>query len=585
MSTALPIIRYALDVTGINPDNAVHEEPHTLVMTRDVRAIAPQYGSFFSESVVVTEASTSTVLVKDVDYSIVELNQAVSVLYGKEICTLILIINPLIGPIVLVSYQALGGQNERNSQTVANVLNELQVDNRPVTWPNIVGKPDQFLPSMHLHDIGDTYGWEDIVAAMERIRQAILLADSPALESVLSYIDARISVLENGMGTQLIPFNTHLTNTNNPHATTKNQVGLGNVSNFATATSPQAAAGIATNLHVTPAGVKAYVDANIQVIPDAADLVKGKIALNIGNVFTSNVSPDPRDDNNAIDALTTTGLIRMLAGTNAFASLNHTAANTEVGLLQGAVGDSVLAILKKKKGVVGERSEALVTALVNNTLSPTTNALTATSNGLSVELHSDPDQQLSIIGGKLFLGGVTKTITGSANFQKLNNRISLIGIVAALGLEPGDVISVLGSIGNNKYFTVESLTANTVEVNIAHKNGAGPLSLFDETGVIVTIKLLSKWYNAPLGLGQKWVNVLADRNTGTPYTNTFPNRSIQVSWATAGDGNAGYVDGIGIVAVPDAYAWACLQMIVTPGSSYQVDGAGKPNLGLWSEMR
>ena len=57
------------------------------------------------------------------------------------------------------------------------------------------------------------------------------------------------------------PLTDHLNDSSNPHATTKAQVGLGNVDNFQTATNEQAAAGTATNLFLTPAGAMALITA------------------------------------------------------------------------------------------------------------------------------------------------------------------------------------------------------------------------------------------------------------------------------------------------------------------------------------
>jgi len=51
----------------------------------------------------------------------------------------------------------------------------------------------------------------------------------------------------------------HLNDSDNPHGTTKGQVGLGNVDNFATADEQQAVLGQATNLFMTPATTRALI--------------------------------------------------------------------------------------------------------------------------------------------------------------------------------------------------------------------------------------------------------------------------------------------------------------------------------------
>ena len=129
------------------------------------------------------------------------------------------------------------------------------------------------------------------------------------------------------------------------------------------------------------------------------------------------------------------------------------------------------------------------------------------------------------------IGIALKTIaTGTATFTSTTNNINLTGI--GLGVEVGDVIQITGAddAKNNSEFTIEVITdANNVIVNQAHaskgtsKNVANRAS---DTGV--TVKLLAKWYNAPTGLGQDWVNALANRIAGTTYPNNT-NRSISVS--------------------------------------------------------
>ena len=55
----------------------------------------------------------------------------------------------------------------------------------------------------------------------------------------------------------------HANNTNNPHSTTKEQVGLGSVQNYGVASQAQAEAGSANNVYMTPIRVKNYVDTRL----------------------------------------------------------------------------------------------------------------------------------------------------------------------------------------------------------------------------------------------------------------------------------------------------------------------------------
>ncbi len=122
-------------------------------------------------------------------------------------------------------------------------------------------------------------------------------------------------------------------------------------------------------------------------------------------------------------------------------------------------------------------------------------------------------------------GAALYTFTGSVQYEKSTNTITATGI--GDGTEPGDVIRITGSTANNKLFTVESrVNANAVIVNAAHANGAGILSLNNET-LTSTVKCITKWYNAPLGLGQAWIEIGGSRSKSNTYSSQ-PNRSIGV---------------------------------------------------------
>lgn len=180
-------------------------------------------------------------------------------------------------------------------------------------------------------------------------------------------------------------------------------------------------------------------------------------------------------------------------------------------------------------------------------------------------------------------GAALYTFTGSVQYEKLTNTITAAGI--GDGTEPGDVIRVTGSTANNKLFTVESrVNANAVIVNAAHANGAGPLSLNDET-LTSTVKCITKWYNAPIGLGQAWVNVTASRSKGTLY-NVPTNRTIKI-WLSADVGHFARwfeVDGFQFLIDVTDVQLENTTLQTNTGGTYRLD----PNvywIRQWAELR
>lgn len=250
--------RYPLDPTGVSPDNLVVGEIHELP-NRTVRAFAPLYGGFFSESVVVRDRATGLPLVKGTQYRAAELYEFPTGRWGKEICGIILVLDPAVSNSVELDYQALGGEYSTNVDAIISMLNDLMID-RPVSWPDIIGKPDEYNPAAHFHDAGDIYGFEYVVNAIERLRQAILTGDSASHDELLRYIDRQDQDIRDDMDAIQASINDHASNVNNPHNVTKAQVGLGSVENYPVATPQQATDGTG-NAYMTPALVKQVVDA------------------------------------------------------------------------------------------------------------------------------------------------------------------------------------------------------------------------------------------------------------------------------------------------------------------------------------
>ncbi len=253
MTTPTPIYRYPLDGTGTSPDNLVVGEQHQL-SNRAVRCVAPTYGGFFAESVVVKDLATNMPLVKGPDYYFGELFEFPTGRYGKEIFGVIVIVKPGVTS-VSITYQALGGDYSYSMDAVIAMLDSLNLGERPVDWGMIVGRPTLFDPAAHFHDAGDIYGFEYIVHALDLLKQALLLGDVASHDEIYAYIDRTISGQANSVAAVSAALAAHVQDKSNPHAVTKDQVGLGNVGNYPIATNAIALAGTSTQHYITPSSL------------------------------------------------------------------------------------------------------------------------------------------------------------------------------------------------------------------------------------------------------------------------------------------------------------------------------------------
>lgn len=186
--TTYSAINLELDVSGQNPDNLILDEPHSL-SSRPTRSIAPDHGAFFADSFVLRSGS-SIWGVRGQDYQIVELHQEATLRFGREICSVVLVLNQSVPSDVTISYQALGGPYANNDKSIANLYQSVINDNRPIDWGNVFDKPSEFTPTIHRHLLDDVYGFEPIVDYLERIKRAITLGQT---DVVLSVIDRTLS--------------------------------------------------------------------------------------------------------------------------------------------------------------------------------------------------------------------------------------------------------------------------------------------------------------------------------------------------------------------------------------------------------
>lgn len=222
------VIQLPLDPTGSSPDNLVENEPHELIANRTYRAIAPLQGAFYAKSLKVYDGNT---LLTDgtngtpEQYYACEMYELPSDRYGAEIDAIIIIKDPTVSNNVSISYQALGGPYGTSAQAIIQQIEALGLDARPLAWGDIVGKPSELTPAKHLHDLGDVYGFEFVVHALDRIRDAIEIGDQASHDAIYRYIDAAIDALANVTDALQAALTAHINDIENPHKTTAAQVG------------------------------------------------------------------------------------------------------------------------------------------------------------------------------------------------------------------------------------------------------------------------------------------------------------------------------------------------------------------------
>jgi len=196
-------VSHVFDETGTLAENYIENEQRVLAQTT-IRALCTRYGAFFVDTFVMRDGNNNPVDPSKFQFGLFA--EELSEKTGKEIASAVVITDPtVIGP-VYVDYHCVGGPWGVSNEQIIDLFTQLQSDTRPVTWQNILGKPDGFKPAHHFQDIGDLFGAEYFVEALERLTNAYLMGDNASHDEILRQIDA----LRTYVDTQLSTLNDSL---------------------------------------------------------------------------------------------------------------------------------------------------------------------------------------------------------------------------------------------------------------------------------------------------------------------------------------------------------------------------------------
>lgn len=184
------LIKYPYDATGLSPFNRVVGEIISLPRGARERAYALQGGPFFGGSVVVTTVPNNVVLERGVHYEILYQYQEATKKVGQPINAVIYVFDTAITGDVSVDYQVIGGEFSSNVSAIQALIETLQIDERQIVWDDILDKPVTFPPAPHLHHVGDLYGMEAVIDALDRLTAVIGTNSSTDLSDIYTRLNA-----------------------------------------------------------------------------------------------------------------------------------------------------------------------------------------------------------------------------------------------------------------------------------------------------------------------------------------------------------------------------------------------------------
>jgi hypothetical protein len=289
---------YPFDPTGSATTNAVANERHVLSPPAwtDFYFIVPKYAPYFRDSLRAIHRPSGKLLVEGVDYHCTHYFHAASHGVARRVYGSITMLDKTLTGVIEISYQTIGGDWILDASADLSRLTNTQLNPRITTWEQVVDVPYQFPPIDHEWNLEDLKGVEAILPILESMTEAIresagsdfalhindkanphsVTKAQVGLDQVQNLPLANIAEAQAGaVNTRymtpvrtknLIDFyvlpllDAHKTDLNNPHSTTKAQVGLGSVQNYGMATEAEARAGVVANKYMTPLQTKQAIE-------------------------------------------------------------------------------------------------------------------------------------------------------------------------------------------------------------------------------------------------------------------------------------------------------------------------------------
>lgn len=289
---AIPNIKYPVDLLGESTTNRVMDERRN-VPDNGYWGFVPTNGAFFTHNLRIVHVATNKRLIPHLDYYCVGLNVRATEIAHKEVCSAILIKNQAYQGELAVDYNVIGGDYSINGDLIQQLLEQAINDGRAVTWGSILDKPDGYVPAGHLHDILDTFRWEHLVYAVNRLGAIMEQGDQWDHADIRNALENLRNALQ-GVSTELMEaLIQHMSDKRNPHQVTKLQIGLENLFNYVLVQEP------VNNAESYASGAAVYKAMEAaKGLNDIVVKANTVLQINRSHIVLSNVVlevPDPND--------------------------------------------------------------------------------------------------------------------------------------------------------------------------------------------------------------------------------------------------------------------------------------------------
>lgn len=607
---------YPFDPTGSATTNAVANERHVLSPPAwsDYYFIVPKYAPYFRDSLRVIHRPSGKLLVEGKDYHCTHYFHAASHGVARRVYGSITMLDKTLTGVAEISYQTIGGDWILDASADLSRLTNTQLNPRITTWEQVVDVPYQFPPIDHEWDLENLKGVEAILPILEAMTEAIresagsdfqahikdvnnphkVTKDQVGLDQVQNLPLANIAEAQSGsLNTRymtpvrtknLIDFyvlpllEAHKTDLNNPHSTTKAQVGLGSVQNYGMATEAEARAGTVANKYMTPLQTKQAIEtlANAGLATHVADLnnphgtTKAQVGLPLVENLPLATIPEAQAasrNDRYMTPLSTAAAINTLVKESMDLHINATNNPHMVNKTQVGLGNVLnYGIASEAEAKAGAKNDVYMTPLM------TRKAIEEIATG-SIGSHLADDQnphattkaQVGLSAVQNFpLANIEEAKLGESNIRYMTPLLVKAAIDAQVSGGIGDHVTDVDNPHKVTAAQVGTYTSGTLDGKFNEK--LNKLSQATDSA-----KLEGHSYNAVL---------LAAKQQGTVNSDKLSNQTLEQILTTAKTttvDNAAKLEGKTVAQIGDELISSLpyTQQFRVPNLEYTIDGTPK----------
>lgn len=179
--------RYPLDTSGKHPTNRIEDEVHQITSDPNTRTWQLEAGAFYTDSVKIYHVE-SQVEGEDIQYlhpsqyGFKYLVETAVTLTGLSVASLLVIKDTSLIGTFRVTYQCVGREYEEIKDHLVGMMETVSMNNKPVFYENIVGRPEKLYVPRHLHHYKDIHGagpfFHAITALTNSLQRRALVVDT-----------------------------------------------------------------------------------------------------------------------------------------------------------------------------------------------------------------------------------------------------------------------------------------------------------------------------------------------------------------------------------------------------------------------